>query len=72
VREIELEGRVAALNGSCPAVSFRIHGQLVYVDSSTKFDDEGCASLRNGREVEVKGTLMSDDTIRASEIEIDD
>jgi hypothetical protein len=66
--EIQIEGVVAELNGSCPSLTFRIAGRLVHTHGGTLFTNGACPSLRNGRTVTVKGTLMSDDTIRADEI----
>jgi hypothetical protein len=72
VREIEVDGVVSQLSGSCPDISFTVNGRTVYAHGGTKVKGGNCRSLRDGREVEVKGTLMSDDTIRADEIDIDD
>jgi hypothetical protein len=69
---VELEGRVASLSGSCPAVTFSIRGQRVYTTSDTRFEDGRCSTLRNGLEVEVDGMLMSDGSVRADVVEIDD
>lgn len=69
---IKVEGEVGELSGSCPQLSFRLNGQTVYTHGGTKFKGGNCRSLRNGRDVKVDGTLMSDGTIRADEIDIDD
>jgi hypothetical protein len=69
---IKVDGEVGELNGSCPEISFRLNGQTVYAHGGTKFKGGNCKSMGNGREVEVEGTLMSDGTIRADEIDIDD
>jgi hypothetical protein len=72
VRTIDLEGRLSGLSGACPAVTFRLRGYDVYTTSSTRYDDGECPDLRNGDEVEVRGTLMSDGRVRADRVEIDD
>lgn len=59
---------MAELNGSCPNLTFRINGRLVHTHTGTLFTNGACPSLRDGRGVTVKGTLMSDDTIRADEV----
>jgi hypothetical protein len=72
VRQVEIEGRIQALQGSCPALTFRIGGQtIVYTTAETRFRDVSCAGLRNNMEVEIEGTLMSDGTVRADRIERD-
>lgn len=70
MREIELEGRVTELSGACPALTFKIRGLTVYTNSDTDFDRR-CSDVRNGREVEVEGMLMSDGTVRADKVEKD-
>jgi hypothetical protein len=72
VRTVDLEGRVAGLSGSCPALTFTIRGQAVYTTPATQYDDGRCEDIRNGRQVEVRGTLMSDDRVRADRVEIGD
>jgi hypothetical protein len=72
VRQVEIEGRIQQLAGTCPALTFRIGGQtLVYTTADTRYDDVTCGELRNGMSVEIEGTLMSDGRIRADEIERD-
>jgi hypothetical protein len=66
--EMQIRGVIDGLSGSCPTLSFRIEGRLVHTHSGTQFTNGACPSLRNGRGVTVKGTLMSDDTIRADEV----
>jgi hypothetical protein len=72
VRSIDLEGRLSNLSGECPIVTFRLRGYDVYTTSSTRYDDGQCRHLRNGREVEVRGMLMSDGRVRADRVEVDD
>jgi hypothetical protein len=72
VRQIRIDGRINDLAGSCPAVTFSVRGQSIYTTSETRYDDGRCQRLRNGRDVEIRGTLMSDGRVRADEVEIDD
>lgn len=71
VRSIELKGRVSALDGSCPARTFTVDGRTVYTTSETRYDDGSCGRLRNGVEVKIRGTLMSDGQVRADRVEFD-
>jgi len=72
--EAKLEGAVAGLTGTCPAVTFTIGSPATTVktNSSTKFDGVTCATLANGAVVEVKGTKQTDGSILASKIEKED
>jgi hypothetical protein len=67
-----LDGRIQSLSGSCPNLIFRLEGRTVYTTSATKFKEGSCAKLKNTTEVEVKGILMSDGTVRAQEVERED
>jgi hypothetical protein len=72
VKEIELDGDVRSLGGACPTVQFEVEGRTVFTTASTKYKDGDCRRLRNRREVEVKGWLLSDGKVRADRIEFDD
>ena len=72
MREIELEGRVSSLSGSCPTISFRVDDRAVSADDDSKIRGGNCRDIRNGTEVEVKGMLLTDGTVRAQEIRIED
>jgi len=61
------------LAGSCPSVTFSVRGQRAYTTPDTRYKKrEGCSSLRNGVEVEIDGTRMSDGRVRVDRVEIDD
>ncbi|CAN5632498.1 hypothetical protein BH23ACI1_BH23ACI1_05500 [soil metagenome] len=62
---------MSGLSGSCPALTFTLRGLAVYTTSATRYDDKRCEDIRNGREVEIRGTLMSDGRVRADRVEID-
>jgi hypothetical protein len=70
--QVELEGNVGSLAGSCPNLSFRIRGQRVITNSATIFDDGRCTDIRNGREVEVRGRRQPDGSVLATHVEVDD
>jgi Domain of unknown function (DUF5666) len=69
---VELEGRVEALAGTCPAVTFRVRGVPVFTTEDTRFSDGRCQNLRNDESVEVKGRRQADGRVYALEVEIDD
>jgi hypothetical protein len=70
--KVDIEGRVGGLSGSCPSLSFIVRGQAVVTDSSTRFEDGSCSSIRNGVEVEVEGERTGSGPIRARRIEVGD
>jgi hypothetical protein len=67
----EVEGTVAALTGTCPAITFTVGTTKVTTSSTTTFKDGVCTGIANGTKVEVKGTLQTDGSIAASSVELD-
>ena len=69
--ENQVEGTVAELSGTCPSVRFKVGAQVVATAASTKFEDGACADVKNGRRVEVEGTLQGDGALLAREVDFD-
>lgn len=67
----ELEGTIADLSGTCPAVTFTIGTTTVTTNASTAFTGVACTALANGTHVELEGTL-SGTTFAATKVELDD
>jgi hypothetical protein len=65
---VELDGRIAALKGSCPAVTFTVGSAVVTTSSSTVFAGTTCPRLANGESVAIDGTLQADNTISAARV----
>ena len=61
-----------AVSGSCPALTFRLEGRTVYTSSDTRWSEGSCKNLKNKKEVEVRGYLMSDQRVRADRVIFDD
>ncbi|HEY0874406.1 MAG TPA: DUF5666 domain-containing protein [Vicinamibacterales bacterium] len=72
VREIDIEGDVSALSGSCPLFRFEIDGQVVLTTNSTMFSRGPCSRMSNGIAVRIDGWLMSDNTVRADRVRFED
>lgn len=72
VREVQLEDEVRNLSGVCPLLRFTIDGQVVYTTTKTSFERGPCSRMRNGVEVEIRGWLMSDNTVRADRVRYED
>jgi hypothetical protein len=70
--QVELEGRVQDVSGTCPALTFRIGTTTVFTTSATKFDDGNCRDLGTNDSVEVKGRRQADGRVHAEEVEFDD
>jgi hypothetical protein len=68
-QEVELEGPIAGLSGTCPTLSFAINGQGVLTNSSTRFEHAACSDLRTGMQVEVEGARQANGAILARKVE---
>ena len=58
--EIRLEGRVSAISGSCPSLTFTVENQVVRTDSQTEYRHGRCSDVRNDRKVDVRGYIQAD------------
>lgn len=70
--EVELEGPVSNLAGSCPNVTFNVRSEVVATTGATVFDDGACSALRNGMVVDVQGPRRADGAITATRVELED
>ena len=72
-RRVEGRSVVTAVSGACPALSFTVGGVVkVVTDASTVFEGGGCAAIRTGVRVRVKGDMKTDDgSVIAEEVEIE-
>lgn len=68
---VEVEGAVAGLTGTCPALTFTVGGTPVVTEGATFFKEGSCDSLQNGAHVEVKGRRV-DNRIVAAVVEVDE
>ena len=66
--KIEIEGSV--VSGTC--ASFVVNGTTVKTDAATEFSKGTCAGVVAGTEVEVKGSVQPDGTVRASSVKFED
>ena len=71
-QEVEREGAVSALTGSCPTLEFSVGPTAVSISAATEFEDGVCADLRNGTRVEVEGIIQGDGRLAAAEVEFED
>jgi len=68
--QMELKGTVTDLAGTCPALEFKIGEQKVMTHASTDFEDT-CQEVTNGRLIEVKGYVGTDQVLMAREVDLD-
>lgn len=52
--EIEIEGTVSELSGTCPELKFTVNQVTVITNKDTDFDDMACSEIRDGRRVQVE------------------
>jgi hypothetical protein len=68
--EVELEGAVSSVSGSCPSLSFMVSGKKVTTSASTQFKGGTCSQIVNGTMVEMQGTTQANGSVSASRVEI--
>jgi len=69
--EVEVEGVVGGLRGSCPDLTFTAGGRTVKVGRGTAFRNGSCNDLRAGGRVKVSGRRAADGSIEATRVELD-
>ena len=70
VSEVELDGPLSGLTGTCPAMQFTVQGRVVTTSSQTNFRGGGCNHLVNGLRVEVEGDQQSNGTVAARDVRL--
>ena len=58
--EVRLDGKVSAVSGSCPSLTFTVENEVVRTDSQTEFRHGSCSDVRNDRKVNVRGYMQAD------------
>jgi len=60
-RHIDLDGKIDNLEGTCPAVTFRVERHQVQTTGDTRYTEGSCENLRENAKVSVTGFEPSDD-----------
>ena len=70
----ELKGTISGLSAltGCPVVSFTVQSTKVTTALATAYDHVTCNTLKDGLRVEVKGTKLSDGSVSATKVSVDD
>jgi hypothetical protein len=66
--QVEIEGSLGGLKGTCPSISFGVNGYQITTSASTTFDGTACASLKPGDHVTVTGTKQSNGSVAATRV----
>ena len=70
VTDVELDGPLSGLTGTCPAMQFTVQGRVVTTSSQTNFRGGGCNHLVNGLRVEVEGDQQANGTVAARDVRL--
>jgi hypothetical protein len=68
VQQVEIEGSISALQGSCPAVTFSIRSTAISTTDTTTFVGQTCGQLANGVSVIVDGNRQDGGAIVATRV----
>jgi uncharacterized protein DUF5666 len=68
IRQVEVAGSIAALQGSCPVIRFSIGSTAVSTTANTTFSGGACSHLANGQSASVDGYLQSNGAIAATRV----
>jgi Cu/Ag efflux protein CusF len=67
-QQVEIDGSISALQGSCPVVTFSIRSTAISTTTTTTFDGRTCAQLANGDPVTVDGSRQGSGAIVATRV----
>ena len=68
-QEIEFEGRMSNVTGSCPNKQFRLDNRTVTTSSATVYQRGNCSDVKNGEDATVRGFRQPDGTVAAGRVE---
>jgi Domain of unknown function (DUF5666) len=63
-------GAIAQLTGTCPDLTFVLSGVTVHASAATKFENGGCADLKDGVQTGAMGPKRADGSIDAARVRI--
>lgn len=67
---VTVDGRVAAVSGTCPTLTFAVSDVTVTTSASTTVSGGSCAQIVNGVDVHATGTRQADRSIAATQVTI--
>lgn len=63
-----VEGRVTALRGRCPTLTFTVNGEPVATSTATDYRRGSCPDLRDGIRVSVTGLRQGREAVQATRV----
>jgi hypothetical protein len=72
VRDGKVEGVIASVTGTCPALTITVGSTTpatVTTTSATEFDDVDCSTLATGMDIEAEGVTQGDGSLLATKVE---
>jgi len=70
--QVNVQGTVGALRGSCPDLSFELGSERILTNGTTQFQRAGCSALNDRTVVEVEGIRQPDLRILAREVKLEE
>jgi hypothetical protein len=70
-QEQTLDGKVSALVGTCPLLTFDVDGREVHTLPTTVFSGGKCSDVKKNKQVTVKGTLQVGGFVLATRVTLD-
>ena len=67
---VAISGRVAAVSGICPTLTFAVSDTTVTTTAATVMTGGSCTQIANGIDVEVTGTRQADRSVVATQVTI--
>lgn len=65
-----VSGKVSAVSGTCPALTFTLGGKTVKTNASTTFSGGACADVKNDASAGAMGALQADGSILATQVKV--
>jgi hypothetical protein len=66
--DVEIEGSLGGLKGTCPALTFSVNGFSITTNSATVFDGAACSALKSGDKITVNGIKQADGSVLATRV----
>jgi hypothetical protein len=68
-QEIEFQGLMSGVTGSCPNKRFRVDTRTVTTSNDTDYHRGKCSDVENGADVTIRGFRQPDGTVAARRVE---
>ena len=65
--EVEIEGSMGGVKGTCPSLTFSVNGYKVTSDGTTSFSP-ACSTFKSGTKATVNGIMQPEGSVKASSV----